>query len=263
MSTQRFPLRSSLSTALVLAFALLFGAAPALAQSEGQPAYAKKFNEAKNTAKQAQQAEKAGNVDEAVSQYEAAYREFANVADMAQNEGSVENANLAKRLSAQLAYRAGRLLYTEDRSQEAVEHFEFGQQVAPPSYTKNTKGLRAARNSVKQGPVVDASRALHNGNAREALQLLSEVEEQNGTTYFYQALAQQQLANSASAVSYAQRSLDAGGLSSSKQGQLYLIIGEEQMKQGDKEAARSALQRAAQLGSPQASQRAKALLEQL
>jgi predicted negative regulator of RcsB-dependent stress response len=44
---------------------------------------------------------------------------------------------------------------------------------------------------------------------------------------------------------------------------LYLTTGEVQMQQGNTEQARRALEQAADLGSPQVSDRAEALLEQL
>ena len=255
-------IRSLFPTALALVVALFFGAGAVHAQSSSQPAYAQEFEAAKATAKQGSQLEDS-NLEGAVEKYEAAYRQLAKAADMAQKAGSVENATMIQTLAAKLAYRAGSLLHNNDQSQAAIAHFEFGQQIAPPSYTKNTTGLQAARNSLKKGPIVDASRALRDGNPRRTLELLSGLEEQTGNSYFYQALAHQQLGNSESAISFARRALDAGDLGTSKRGQLYLTIGEEQMKLGDNEAAREALAQAADLGSPQVSDRAEALIERL
>ena len=253
---------------LALAAALIFGAgsfgaSSAHAQSEDQQAYSDLYNEARQTAQQGVQAQQSEDIAGAVENFEAAYRQLAEAAEMAQQNGDVENANQINQMAAQLAYRAGSLLHNNDQSQEAIAHFEFGQQVAPPSYTKNTAGLQAARASLKQGPIVDASRALRDGNPQRTLELLSQLDEQTANSYFYQALAHQQLGNSESAIAYAGRALDAGDLGTSKRGQLYLTIGEEQMKLGSNDEARQALAQAADMGSPQVSDRAEALMEQL
>ena len=261
MTKPVFRSRSFLPAVLVLAAALLFGAGAVHAQS--QPEYAALYEEAKQTAQEGIRMQQSDDVAGAVENYEAAYRQLAEAAEIAQQEGSVENANMIEALAAKLAYRAGSLLHNNDQSEAAIAHFEFGQQIAPPSYTNNTTGLRAARNALEQGPIVDASRALRDGNPRRTLQLLSEVEEQTGTTYFYQALAHQQLGNSESAIGYAGRALSADGLSGSRRGQMHLVIGEENMKLGDNEAARAALAQAADVGSAQVSDRAEALMERL
>jgi hypothetical protein len=256
--------RSLFSATLALAVALLVGAGAAQAQSSSSATqYEKMFKQARQTAKQGVQAQKSDDIAGAVQKYETAYRNLAEAADLAQQDGQVEAANQIKMLAAKLAYRAGSALHNNDQSQEAVAHFEFGQQVAPPSYTQNTSGLQAARKALKQGPIVDASRALRDGNPRRTIELLSEMDEQTATSYFYQAVAHQELGNPESAVAYASRALDAGGLGTSKRGQLYLTTGEVQMQQGNTEQARRALEQAADLGSPQVSDRAEALLEQL
>ena len=253
--------RSFLPGLLALAVALFFGAGAVQAQDGGsnQPEYAAQFKEAMATAKEGVSLQKSDDVEGAVEKYEAAYRQLAKVADMAKEAGSVENATKAQRLSAQMAYRAGSLLHNNDQSKAAIAHFEFGRDIAPPSYTKNTTGLKAARASLKKGPVVDASRALRDGNPRRTLELLSGLEEQTATSYFYQALAHQELDNSESAIGYAGRALEAGGLSTSKQRRLHLLMGEENMKLGNNEAAREALAQAADMGSD----RAEALIKQL
>ena len=258
MMKQASRIRSFFPAVLVVAVALFFNADAVHAQSSGQPAYAQDFKEAKEMGRQARQLEKSENLEEAVAKYEAAYRQMAKVAEAARKEGSVQNTNLAKQYAAQFAFLAGRLLHNNDQSQAAIAHFEFGQQIAPPSYTKNTTGLRAARNSMKPG-LAEASVAVRDENYRQALRLLSELDEQNGTSYFYQALAHQGLGNSESAIAYAGRALDTGEVGTSKRRRLYLAIGEEQMKLGDNEAALESLAKAADLGSD----RATALMEQL
>lgn len=264
MTPQSF--RSLFSATLALAVALFFGAGAVQAQSSSSGSakkYEKMFNQARQTAQEGVKAQKSDDIAGAVSKYETAYRNLTKAAEMAQEDGQVEAANQIQMLAAKLAYRAGSALHNNDQSQKAVAHFEFGQQVAPASYTRNTSGLQAARKSLKQGPIVDASRALRDGNPQRTIDLLSELDEQTATSYFYQALAHQQLGNSESAVAYAGRALDAGELGTSKRGQLHLTIGEVRMKQGNNEEARQALEQAAELGSPQVSDRAEALMEQL
>ena len=256
--------RSLASVTLALAVALLFGAGPAQAQSSGDAKqYEKMYNQARQTARQGKQAQQSDDIAGAVEKYETAYRNLAEAADLAQQDGQVEAANQIQMLAAKLAYRAGSALHNNDQSQEAVAHFEFGQQVAPPSYTRNTSGLQVARKALKEGPIVDASRALRDGNPRRTIELLSQMNEQTATSYFYQAVAHQKLGNPESAIAYAGRALDAGGLGTSKRGQLYLTTGEVQMQQGNTEEARQALEQAAELGSPQVSDRAEVLMEQL
>lgn len=264
MTKQVIRSRTFLTTVLLLAFGLLLSAGTVHAQdTSSQAAYKEPFENAIATAKEGMKLEQSGNIDGAVKNYEEAYRQMSKVSEMAQEAGSVENANLAKKYAARFAYRAGSLLHNEGRSQDAIPHFEFGQQVAPASYTRNATGLKAAQAALKQGPIVDASRALREGNAQKALDLLSEVEEQTATSYFYQAIAHQDLGNAESALGYAQQALEAGGLDASRQGQMHLLIGEQLMKQGDTEAAREALTQAADVGGPQVSDRAQALIEQL
>jgi tetratricopeptide (TPR) repeat protein len=265
-SRSRSFVRTFASVVLALAVALSFGTAAAHAQSnnngggEGnQSEYAALFKEAKQAARAGKKAQQADDVSSAVAKYETAYKKFNKAAGLAKNEGSVENANIMQKMAAQIAYRAGSLLHKNDQSQAAVKHFEFGQKVAPPSYTKNTTGLKAARGSMKQGPVVDASRALRDGNPRRTLELLSEVEEQTGTTYFYRALAHQELGNNKNVVANAGLAINAGGLSTSKQRRLYLAMGEAHMNMGDDQSAREALAQAADLGSD----RAEVLMERI
>ena len=259
-----FRFRSFAPAALALVVALFFGTATVHAQQSGsQPEYAGVFNEAKQTAQQGAQAQSADDVEGAVAKYESAYEKMEKAAGMAKNNGDVENANMINKMAAKLAYRAGSLLHNNDQPRAAIAHFEFGQQVAPPSYTKNTTGLKAARSKLQSAPVAEASQALRDGNPRRTIELLSEMDEQTATSYFYQAVAHQELGNPESAVAYASRALDAGGLGTSKRGQLYLTTGEVQMQQGNTEEARRALEQAAELGSPQVSDRAEALLEQL
>jgi tetratricopeptide (TPR) repeat protein len=249
------------SAAVALLVALFFGAGAVHAQSSdgNQPEYAGIFNEAKQTAQQGMQAQQSDDIDGAVAKYEAAYKQMDKAAGMAKNEGDVENANMIQGMAAKLAYRAGSLLHNNDQSQAAIVHFEFGQQIAPAGYTKNTTGLKAARSSLKQGPIVDASRALRAGNPARTLELLSGLDEQTSTSYFYQALAHQKLGNNESVVANAGRALDTGGLSTSKERRLYLVIGEAHMKMGESDPAREALTQAADLGSD----RAEALMKQL
>ena len=248
------------SAAVALLVALFFGTATVHAQQSGsEPEYAGIFNEAKQTAQQGMQAQQSDDIDGAVAKYEAAYKQMDKAAGMAKNEGDVENANMIQGMAAKLAYRAGSLLHNNDQSQAAISHFKFGQQIAPAGYTKNTTGLKAARNSLKQGPVVDASRALREGNPARTLELLSGLDEQTSTSYFYRALAHQKLGNNESVVANAGRALDAGGLSTSKERRLYLVIGEAHMKMGKSDPAREALTQAANLGSD----RAEVLKEQL
>lgn len=255
-----FRFRSFAPAALALVVALFFGTATVHAQQSGsQPEYAGVFNEAKQTAQQGAQAQNADDVEGAVAKYESAYEKMEKAAGMAKNNGDVENANMINKMAAKLAYRAGSLLHNDDQPRAAIAHFEFGQQVAPPSYTKNTTGLKAARSKLQSAPVAEASQALRDGNPRRTIELLSGLEEQTGSSYFYRARAHQELGNSESAIAAAGRAIEAGGISASKKRQLYLTIGESHMKLGDNASAREALAQAADMGSD----RAKALMKQL
>jgi tetratricopeptide (TPR) repeat protein len=256
-------IRSFAPVAFLLAAALFLVAGTAHAQGSSPPAYIQQYSAAMQTAKQGVSLQRSDDVAGAVEKYEAAYRNLAEAAELARKDGAVENTNKIETKAAQIAYRAGSLLHNSDQSEAAIAHFEFGQQVAPPSFTQNTSGLRAARRKLQSAPVAAASQSVSQGNYREALQQLSEIEEQTGKTYFYTAIAHNRLNNTEQAVAYAGRTLEAGGLSGRRQGQMYLIIGEGQLRMGNDEAARSALERAVDLGSSSVAQSAQYTLDQM
>lgn len=249
------------TTARALFVALLmavFGASSVWAQDT--PAYITQHKEAMQTAKQARQLEDT-NVDGAVSGYAEAYRQLIGVAEAAREEGALKNADKAQTLAGQLAYMAGMLLHNAGRSEEAVEHFQWGIENVP-GYARNRQGLQAAQGSQKQALIVEASQQLRNGSARQALATLEQADD-SATKFFYMAEAYQALNDLDNSLTYASRALETGGLPAARQARLYLLIGETHMKQGNKEAAITQLKRAQSMGGGQISQRAQGLLEQL
>ncbi len=253
------PLASMASRALVLALLFAAFSAPA-AWAQEAPAYIGQYKEAMQMAKQAKQLE-GTDVNRAAAQYAEAYKQLINVSQMASEEGALKNADKAKTTAGKLAYMAGMLLHNDGNSAAAQEHFQWGVENVP-GYARNRQALQTAEGSQKQGIIVEASQQLRNGNARQALATLEEADD-SATKFFYMAEAYQALNELDQSMAYANRALEAGGLSADRQGRMYLLIGETHMKQGNKEAAITQLKRAQSTGSAQIRSRAEGLLEQL
>ncbi len=251
----------SLLTLLAASLLVLAGATPALAQQQSEaPAYQQEYKAGIEAAKQAQQLEET-NPAQAAEAYAEAYVILAEAAEMAEAEGATGNANKIRTLAAKLAYQAGMLLHNSGQSEAAIEHFEYGIELAP-AFAKNREGLSAAQASLKQGPVVAASQAINSDNPQKALDLLQDAEP-SPDVYFYRAVAYQALNNPQQAAAAANQALEAGGNSATREGRLYLILGEAQIALGNSASARAALQQAQAQGAPQTSARAQALLDQL
>ena len=230
-------------------------------QSSNQPGYAADYKAGMTAAKEGQAAQEAGNNEQAVSSYTTAYQTLADVSAAAETAGDLQNADKTKRLAAQLAYRAGQLLYKNDDTEGAIEHFQRGLEI-DPSYQRNQQGLTAANQKEMSGPIVEGSEALAAGNARQAIELLTPAED-TADKYFYLANAYLSTRDFGNAISAATRAFEMGGLSGSKTAQLFLTRGEAYMQNGDQEAAASDLQEAQSRGSGQVSQRAAGLLENM
>lgn len=251
------------SCALLLA--LLVGAVPALAQEQQQqqekPEFVQQYEAAVAVAKEAQALE-GENPEEAAARYAEAYQQLADAARMADEEGASGTAGDIRQMAAKLAYRAGQQLYKNDMDEASIEHFEAGIEI-DPSFAQNRQGLEAAQNALRQGPVVEASQALRANNPQQALDVLEGVEEENANVYYYRAEAYLALQDYENAIAAADQALEAGGLSGSRQGRLYLIRGESYMQTGNNDAAKASLEQAQTMGSSEVSARAKALLEQI
>lgn len=247
---------------MLVVAALMVGlsATPALAQDGDQPAYATKYANAMKQAKQASQLEST-NIEQAANTYEEVYTALNQASQEAQEAGNLEHSDQIRLKAAQIAYRAGKLLYDDGQLEPAMEHFQAGMDIEP-SFAQNRQALNAAEQTMKQGPVVDASRALNSGNPREALAALEGVEE-TANVLFYKAEAYNALNENQEALSFARRAVQDGSLSNNKEARLYLLIGEVQMKEGNTADARTSLERAQQMGSAQVRDRAAALLGQI
>lgn len=252
------------SCALLLA--LLIGAAPALAQEQGEQQqekkeFAKQYEAAVEVAKEAQGLE-GENPEEAAARYAEAYEQMAEAAEMAEAEEASGAASQIREMAAKLAYRAGQQLYKNDMTEASIEHFEAGLEIEP-DFAQNQQGLEAAQNALRQRPVVEASQALRDNDPQRALELLQEVEEENSDVFFYRAEAYFALNDYENAIAAADQALEAGGLSSTEEGRVYLVRGEAYMETGDEDAARASLEQAQALGDSAVSSRAQALLERI
>ena len=230
-------------------------------QSSNQVGYAADYEAGMTAAKEGQAAQEAGNVEQALSSYTTAYQTLADVSAAAETAGDLQNADKTKRIAAQIAYRAGQLLYKQGDSEGAIEHFQQGLEI-DPSYQKNQQGISAANSKMETGPLVAGSQALAAGNPREAIEVLTPAED-TAKKYFYLANAYLSTRDFGNAISAASRAFEMGGLSGSNVAQLYLTRGEAYMQDGNAEAAISDLQEAQSRGSGQVSQRAAGLLENL
>ncbi len=263
MTTPRFAFRTLLVTALLTGLGLIsLGTTPAFAQEsqQGQPEYAQTYASALQTAQQAEQLE-GSNMEQAVELYAEAYMQLEQAAAGARDEGNLDHADQISTTAAKLAYAAGKLLYDADQVDAAMEHFQYGMEL-DPSFAANRQAYNAAEQSMRRGPVIAASRALNNGQPREALELLEGVEE-TSDVLFYKAAAYAAINEDAQALTYAQQAIASGELSTSRQARMYLLIGEAHIQQGNTAEAQTSLARARDLGSAQISSRAAALLEQI
>lgn len=250
---------SAIRAALLLL--LMAGLSAGSAWAQDKPAYAADYQNAIKAAKQAQQTEKTGNLQEAADQYAQSYKQLADAADAAEEAGDLKNADTMRRKAAQIAYKAGQMLYKDGQPEPAIAHFEFGKKV-DPSFQGNQSGLAAAQGKLESGPIVDGSRALNAGNIAEAIRILEEADD-SAKKHFYLANAYLQARDFGNAISAANQALSAGGLSGSNTAQLYLIRGEAYMQQGDNEKAVADFKEAKSRGRGQVSDRAQGLLVQL
>lgn len=231
-------LSNTFTRALMIAlFTLGLGINTAAAQDK--PAYIDDFNAALKMAKQAQGMAKSNPADysSAVEKFTEASKAFKAVAAAAEKEGQAQHSNKAKRLSAQLAYKAGMLLHNNGQSEAAIPHFEFGLEV-DPLYAENRKGINAANSALKNATV---------GESNEAMAAAAKALEEG---------------NAASAIALADEAL-AGELTNVQKGYVYMIKGEAQMSNGNLTAASSAFDQAIRFGDAQIRARAQDLKNRL
>ena len=146
-------------TLMIALFMLGLGINAVAAQDK--PAYIDDYNAALKMAKQAQGLAKSNPADytSAVEKFTQASKAFKAVAAAAEKEGQAQHSNKAKRLSAQLAYKAGMLLHNNGQSEAAIPHFEFGLEV-DPLYAENRKGINAANSALKNATVGESNEAM-------------------------------------------------------------------------------------------------------
>lgn len=240
---------------------LVAGLGAGSAWAQDKPGYASDYESAISAAKQAQQTENSGNLQEASDQYAQAYEQLADAATAAEEAGDLKNSDTMRRKAAQIAYKAGQMLYKDGQAEAAIPHFEAGAEI-DPSFQGNQNGLTAAQGKIKNVPLREGLTAFQNQEYAQAIQILQGVED-SADKYFYLANAYLQTRDFGNAIDAANQAFSMGGLSASNTAQLYLTRGEAYMQEGDNEEAIADFQEAKNRGGGQVSDRAQGLLVQL